>query len=338
MHPRQILHVLAIHVFAIITILAVAAVPVPAGAQQPVNPTASVVTEEQLLQQLHQIQGRGSIPDVKSYVIEQPAGREWRLFHEVLLPWIGGVVILGIIALLAIFYFWRGTVRIEEGRSGRTILRFNSFDRFAHWLVVVSFVVLALTGLNITFGKRLLLPLLGPETFSNFAMAAKYAHDYASFPFVVGVVMLFLAWVKDNLPAAGDLEWLKKGGGFVGHEHPPAWKFNAGQKMLFWFVNLATIAVAISGYLLMFPFYVTDIFGMQVAQFAHGFVAMFFVALVIAHIYIGTLGMEGGFDAMANGEVDVNWAKQHHKLWVDKELARGRAASPPAGASAEPAE
>jgi formate dehydrogenase subunit gamma len=334
----HILRVLAIHLVAMITILGFAVALVPAGAQQVVNPTASVPSEEQLLQQRHQIQGRGSIPDVKSHVIEQPAGRDWRFSHEVLLPWLGGVVILGIIALLSGFYLWRGTIRIEEGRSGRMIVRFNGLDRFAHWLVGVSFVILALTGLNITFGKRLLLPLLGPEAFSNFAATAKYAHDYASFPFVVGVVILFLAWVKDNLPAAGDLAWLKSGGGFVGHGHPPAWKFNAGQKMLFWFVILASAAAAVSGYVLMFPFYVTDIFGMQIAQFAHGFVAMFFIALFIAHLYIGTIGMEGGFDAMADGKVDLNWAKQHHRYWVEKELAGERGASKPAVIPAEAAE
>jgi formate dehydrogenase subunit gamma len=88
----------------------------------------------------------------------------------------------------------------------------------------------------------------------------------------------------------------------------------------------------------MFPFYWTDILGMQVAQVVHGVVAMVFVSLIIAHIYIGTLGMEGGFDAMADGKVDLNWAKQHHRLWLEKKLGQGRAANPPAGASATPAE
>jgi formate dehydrogenase subunit gamma len=310
----------------------------PASAQRepaPVNPTASAVNEEQLLQQLRNIQGRGSIPDVKSYVIEQPDGRVWRTVHETALPWIGGAAILGIIGLLAIVYFMRGAIRIEAGRSGRTLLRFNSLERFAHWLVGVTFVILALTGLNITFGKRLLLPLLGPEAFSGFAIAAKYAHDYMSFPLVLGVVLLFLLWVKENFPTAADVVWLKKGGGFVGHEHPPAWKFNAGQKMLFWFVVLATIAIAVSGYFLMFPFFFANITGMQIAQVIHGLVAMAFIALIIAHIYIGTLGMEGGFDAMTDGKVDLNWAKQHHRLWVEQ-LAEERPA--PSGASAAPAE
>ena len=146
-----------------------------------------------------------------------------------------------------------------------------------------------------------------------------------------------LLWIWNNFPTAADVEWLKEGGGMVGNKHPPAWKFNAGQKLLFWFIVIATAAVAISGYFLMFPFYVTDIAGMQLAQIVHGLVAVLFTALIIAHIYIGTLGMEGAFEAMGTGEVDLNWAKQHHRLWVEQEMAKGRGAGEPSGAAASAA-
>jgi formate dehydrogenase subunit gamma len=280
------------------------------------------------------ISGRGSIPDAKSYNLEQPAGREWREFHQVTLPWVGGILIVGMVVLLAIFYLVRGSIRIEGGRSGRTLQRFNALDRLVHWTVAVSFVVLAVTGLNITFGKTLLLPVVGPETFSEWSEWAKYAHNYLSFAFTIGVVLMALLWIWFNFPSAADVQWLKEAGGMVGKKHPPAWKFNAGQKLLFWFIVFATAAVAISGYILMFPFYVTDITGMQLAQVVHGLVAVLFTALIIAHIYIGTLGMEGAFEAMGTGEVDLNWAKQHHRLWVEQEMAKGRGAPEPTGASA----
>lgn len=329
-----------IRLFMATIALLMLAAAAPVAAQQPssVDPNASAVQEEQLLQQLHRIQGLGTIPDTKSYVIEQPMGRVWRLFHEVYLHWIGGVVILGLVALLLVFYLTRGAIRIEGGRSGRTIKRFNSFERFTHWTIAVSFVILAVTGLNITFGKELLLPLVGPDAFSSWSIAAKYAHDYSSFPFVIGVIVLFLLWVRENLFTKVDIEWFKEGGGMIGHKEPPAWKFNAGQKALFWLVVLGTIGVAASGAFLLFPFYVTNILGMQIAQVIHALIAIAFVGLIIAHVYIGTLGMEGGFDAMGTGEVDLNWAKQHHSLWVEQELGQGRAASPPAGATPTPAE
>ena len=336
MAHARIRRILAAIGFLIVAAIAAAA---PAAAQQPssVNPTANAVKEQQLLQQNYRIQGLGSIPDVKSYVIEQPMGRTWRLVHEVYLHWIAAAVILGVVVLLGLFFLLRGRIRIKDGRSGRTILRFNSFERMTHWVVAVSFVILALTGLNITFGKQLLLPLIGPDAFSQWSIMAKYAHDYSSFPFVLGVVVLFLLWARPNVLTAVDIEWFKQGGGMVGHKDPPAWKFNGDQKLLFWLVVLGTVGVAGSGIFLLFPFYLTNIFGMQIAQVIHALIAIAFVALIIAHLYIGSLGMEGGFEAMGTGEVDLNWAKQHHALWVEQELGQGRAAAPPAGAATRPA-
>jgi formate dehydrogenase subunit gamma len=316
-----------------IAFLALAMSAQPVSAQQPtsVNPQASAVKEDQLLQQFKTIQGRGSIPDTKSYTIEQPAGREWRHFHEVTLRWIGGVVILGILAVLIIFYLWRGMVRIESGRSRRTIVRFNALERLVHWMTATCFIILALSGLNITFGRPLLLPLMSPEAFTGWSEWAKYAHNYLSFPFTLGVILIFFMWIAGNIPNKVDVEWFKRGGGIAGHDHPPAYRFNGGQKAIYWIVVLGGTAVAISGYVLMFPFYGTGIQSMQAAEVAHGIVAMLFVAAMLAHIYIGTIGMEGAFEAMGTGTVDVNWATEHHSLWVDEELRGNSAVIRPIG-------
>jgi formate dehydrogenase subunit gamma len=301
------------------------------SAQQPnsVNPNASAVQEQQLLNQLKMIEGRGSIPDTKSYVLEHPAGRDWRTFHNVTLRWIGLIAMAGMLLLLAIFYLWRGSIKLRSGFSGNTIVRFNTFERFTHWLTAVSFIVLGITGLNITFGRKLLLPVMGPEAFSTWSEWAKYSHNYLSFAFTLGVVLMFLMWVGENFPTAADGEWLKKGGGMFDKDdktHPPAYKFNAGQKILYWLVISCSLAMMISGFMLMFPFYGGLTVGnMQLAEVFHGVVGMLFVALIFGHIYIGTVGMEGAFDAMSDGQVDLNWAKEHHSLWVEEETNNGRA-------------
>ena len=326
---------------ALVFIVALAA---PVSAQQPssVNPTASSVKEQQLLNALQQggaISGRVTIPDQKSANLIHPAGRDWREFHEGTLKWIGGIAILGMLALLVIFYLWRGSIAIEGGRSGRKILRFNGFERFVHWLTATTFIILGITGLNITFGRALILPWMGPEAFSAWSEWAKYAHNYLSFGFTIGVVLMFLMWIGQNFPTAADVAWLKAGGGMgKGQKHPPAWKFNAGQKLLYWFVALGGAAMIISGYMLMFPFYGgLNVGNMELAEVFHGVVGVLFVALIIAHIYLGTLGMEGAFEAMSEGTVDVNWAKEHHALWVEQEMARG-AGETPRQAMARPAE
>ena len=293
----------------------------PCSAQQ-INPTASSVREQQLLQEFDRIQGRVSIPDQRSSVLVQPAGREWREFRNVTLRGIGGIAILGMLAVLIIFYLSRGMVRLESGRSGRTIVRFTPFERFVHWMTATCFVVLAISGLNITFGRSLLLPLIGHETFSEWSQWAKYAHNYLSFPFTIGVVLIFLMWIAGNIPNKVDVNWFKRGGGIVGHDHPPAYRFNAGQKAIYWIVVIGGGLVAATGYELMFPFYLSGIEGMQLAQIVHSTVAMLFMAAMLAHIYIGTIGMEGAFEAMGSGTVDVNWAREHHSLWLEEQNAR----------------
>ncbi|MBI5263308.1 MAG: formate dehydrogenase subunit gamma [Bradyrhizobium sp.] len=304
-----------------ILLLLVLAPPVPSTAQQ-VNPTASAVKEQQLLQELNRIEGRVSIPDQRSGVLEQPQGRDWRAFHNVTLRWIGGVAIVGMLAVLVIFYLTRGMVRLESGRSGRTLVRFNAFERFVHWMTATCFIILAISGLNITFGRPLLLPLISFEAFSEWSQWAKYAHIYLSFPFTIGVVLIFLMWIAGNIPNKVDVEWLKRGGGIVGHDQPPAYRFNAGQKAIYWIVVIGGALVAATGYGLMFPFYLTGIEGMQLAHIIHSVVAVLFVAAMVAHIYMGTIGMEGAFEAMGSGEVDVNWAREHHSLWLDEQMAR----------------
>jgi formate dehydrogenase subunit gamma len=254
----------------------------------------------------------------------------------VLLRRIGLVVIFGMLAVLAAGYFLLGRMRVSAGRSGTRVLRFTGFERFSHWLTAISFVVLALTGLNITFGKVALRPLIGPDAFSLVAQYAKYTHNYVSFAFVTGLVLIVAMWIKDNIPRKIDITWLKEGGGFIRSKHPTAGRFNAGEKLVFWFALGAGAAVAISGYLLIFPFYVTNIFGMQIAQVVHSIIALLFIAVILAHIYIGTLGMEGAFEAMGTGSVDLNWAKEHHGAWLEEEVTKGRVAAE--GLSVAPAE
>jgi formate dehydrogenase subunit gamma len=307
-----------------ISMLAITAT-VPAFAQKLApdgapDPTASVTNEQTLLKEFPRAQGRIDIPDTKASVLIQPAGRTWNYFHEVLLHRGGAIVIVGTIALLALAYLIMGRIRISAGRSGVKILRFKPLERFSHWLTAVSFVILGLTGLNITFGKIVLLPVVGPEAFSTIALAAKYVHNFVSFSFVLGLFLIIAIFFRDNLFERVDIDWVKQGGGFIKNKHAPAGRFNLGEKGVYWLSLLAGIAVSASGFVLLFPFYGTNIANMQIAQVIHAVVAVLFVALILAHIYIGTLGMEGAFEAMGTGEVDLNWAKEHHDLWLARQF------------------
>jgi formate dehydrogenase subunit gamma len=290
-----------------------------AGAQTTLpEPTRGLTNNADMWRGVRQgVEGYVSIPNKQAGVLIQSEGETWRNWRNGPISTYGSWIMLGMIVVLALFFAIRGRIRIESGWSGRTLLRFNVIERAVHWLTATCFVLLAITGLNVLYGRYVLLPVLGPHAFSTITMWGKLAHNFLSFGFTLGIVLMLVMWVGNNLPTRADLVWLAKGGGmFSKGTHPPAWKFNAGQKLLFWAVIGFGILISISGYLLMFPLWFVSLQETQLAQVAHAVIAVVFIAVIIGHIYIGTLGMEGAFDAMGTGRVDENWAREHHALWV----------------------
>jgi formate dehydrogenase subunit gamma len=307
-------------------------------------------------------QGQVSIPDKKAAQLVQSDGEAWRNFRNGPLPQYGAWALGGILVLLAAFFVLRGRIRIEHGWAGRTITRFTDVERFGHWLLATSFIILALTGLNVLYGRYFLLPVIGADAFAALSQAAKWLHNYVAFAFMAGLALTFLVWLRHNFPSWRDVVWLLKGGGLlVKGVHPPSWKFNAGQKILFWLVMLGGLSLSLSGIALLFPFQtalfaktfaalnmvgfdlptsLTPVQEMQYATSWHGIIALALTVVIVAHIYIGTLGMEGAFSAMGSGEVDVNWAKEHHSLWAEREIEHMQeaAAGETGAARAAPAE
>jgi formate dehydrogenase subunit gamma len=312
----RLVAVLALGLFALF------AQPQAAQAQDIVNPTAQSVTEDALLGALSgdaQVQGRVTIPDDLSSGLIKPGNRNWADTHGGPVRTTTLIAVVGMLAVLVAFYLIRGKIRIDSGPSSERILRFTSMERFAHWLMAVSFIVLAITGLNLVFGRAVILPLFGEGVFGTLSAWGKVAHNYMGFAFMLGLLLSFLYWVVHNIPDKVDLKWLSQGGGlFVKGVHPPAKKFNAGQKGIFWSVTIGGAALSFTGVMLLFPEMAGGEAGWQLYQVIHGIVAAVLTAIVIAHIYIGSVGMEGAYDAMGSGEVDLNWAKEHHSLWVDE--------------------
>jgi len=285
--------------------------------------------------------GSVSMKDELGAVMIQSEGDNWRALRNGPISNIGAFAMFIMLFVLTMFYMVRGKIRIEKGPSGKTILRFGSIDRFAHWLMAGSFVVLGLTGLNMLYGRYVLLPVIGKDAFAALTAAGKYAHNFLAFAFMAGLALSFLLWVRHNIPNKVDWQWIKMGGGIVKKGvHPPAKKFNAGQKIIFWAVMIGGLSVSMSGIALMFPFQTTmfgDTFALlnglgfglptdftplqeqQLNQLWHGFVSLVLIVMIMAHIYIGSVGMEGALDAMNSGHVDRNWAKEHHSLWVEEE-------------------
>jgi len=301
--------------------------PVGTSAQdlaQQINPTELAVEEGALLDALgsgEPLAGRVSIPNPAAANLIKPGNRDWSTLHTETMRKVTVWSLLGMLALLAVFYLVRGRIRVEAGMSGRSIRRFNWLERFAHWLAAVPFVVLALTGLNLEVGRYVLLPYIGAESFGTLTHWGKMAHNFLAWPFMLGVILIFLFWIKDNFPTAVDMQWFARAGGlFSRGDHPPARRFNGGQKLVFWSVVIGGTLMSLTGLQLLFPAEAASAAAWQQSQVMHGVVAAVMVAIMLAHAYIGSLGMEGAFDAMGSGDVDLNWARQHHSLWVDERL------------------
>ena len=290
----------------------------------------------------------------------QDRGMWWLTFREgPLLTW-GLYALAGMAVLLALFFLIRGRIRVDGTVSARTLTRFVGIERFSHWLLASSFILLGITGLITLAGRKWLIPAFGPENFALIATASKWVHNNVSWAFMLALVLIFVMWVWHNLPDWTDLVWIAKGGGIIGKAHPPAKKFNFGQKIVFWSVIVLGASISASGLSLLFPFELPmfaatfeklNAFGlpqmigmapletalapheeMQYAQLWHAIVSFALMVIIVAHIYIGSLGMEGAFDAMGSGEVSQEWADQHHSIWAAEEKARAR------GRAAEPAE
>ena len=301
-----------------------------------------------------------SIPDKKAGILVQSEGAEWRAYRNGPLKAYYVYALAGMLGLLVLFFLLRGRIRVEHGFAGRTIERFNNLERFGHWLLAGSFILLALTGLNILYGRYVLLPVMGPEAFSEMSILGKWIHNNVAWAFMLALVLVFFQWVMHNLPTWTDVKWIAQGGGlFTKGVHPDSRKFNAGQKLIFWSTIILGASLSLSGIALLFPdqtammsktFVFLNNFGfnletnltstqeMQYQVTWHGIVAIAMIVIIIAHIYIGSLGMEGAFAAMGSGHVDVNWAKEHHNLWVEEEEAKQGAGASSPGAAATPAE
>jgi formate dehydrogenase subunit gamma len=248
------------------------------------------------------------------------AGEAWRqVRNKWIIPYGGSLFVITLLAL-ALFYFKKGSLGGHVPYTGRLIERFTYFERAAHWSNAIAFCALAISGLVIAFGKFLLLPVIGASLFGWLTFALKNVHNFAGPLFAVSLVVVFITFVRDNIPNLADLTWLRKGGGLFGGEEVPSGRFNAGEKVVFWGGVFALgLVVIASGLVLdeLVPGMAYLRGDMQIANMVHGIATVLMMVMFTAHIYLGTIGMKDAYNGMKTGLVDEGWAKEHHELWFD---------------------
>lgn len=266
-------------------------------------------------------EGFTTVKGVETGVLVSSQGNTWRAIRNGLITPYGGAAVILVAAAILLFYAKKGEIKLQHPRTGRKVTRFTPNERRAHWVVAISFVCLAFSGIVLLFGKHILLWLLGYTLFAWLAGFSKNLHIIAGFFFLLGVIPLFSMFWKDNLWHKSDAEWIRKAGGLASGEHVPSRRFNFGEKVWFWaglcFFGLIMI---VSGLALTFPNLFDTRAAMQYAQIVHATSACLVIAMSLGHIYMGTIGMEGSFEAMKTGEVDESWAKEHHEIWYEEEV------------------
>ena len=270
-------------------------------------------------------------------VLVQSAGETWRQLRNGPITFYGGWLLVLVSVAIAALYFASGPIKLHEKPTGKLIERFSAAERWAHWVMGISFVVLGISGLIILFGKYVLLPVIGYTLFAWLTALAKNLHNFVAPLFMVSLVVFIIMFIKDNFPKAYDVQWVAKFWGFMtGRAHVPSGRFNAGEKAWFWGgVVVLCLIVSGSGLVLLFPNFDQVRSTMQQANIIHVVAGVLVIAASLGHIYMGTIGVEGAYQSMRTGYVDEIWAREHHQIWYD-EVKSGAEAGANATKSAAP--
>ncbi len=273
----------------------------------------------------------GQYGATEANVIVQRGGNTWRHLRNGPFALVAGVLLLVVPFILFVFYQTIGPIP-EEPKTGRRIRRFTAWERHVHWATAYTFIALAITGIIIMYGKKIMLPWMGHDLFSWVAIISKYLHNFVGPLFILCSILMFITFVRRNFFNRRDWQWVKQGGGLVSHKHVPAGFFNAGEKAWFWLgVTLLGIVMSVSGLILDFVTFGQTRWVLQVANYLHIAGAALYIAAAMGHIFIGTWGTPGAYQAMREGTVDESWAQAHHAIWYEQVRNGGAPGVPPDG-------
>jgi formate dehydrogenase subunit gamma len=267
--------------------------------------------------------GYTAVKGQETNVLIQGTGQIWREIRNGPVVTYGAWVLAAVIVLLGLVYMILGPARLAQPRSGVNVERWSLFERTLHWFLAIVFIILAITGLSLLYGRAVLIPVMGHEAFAVYADLSKVVHNYSGPVFAATLLVMLLIWIRDNLFTRVDWEWIKQGGGYFDKgSHPHSYKLNAGEKIWFWALFFFGIGVSITGLLMDFPNLGWERGTMQLANVIHAVLAILLIAFSLGHIYLGTIGKECLFECMVSGTVDEVWARQHHDLWLEEVKAK----------------
>lgn len=202
-----------------------------------------------------------------------------------------------------------------RGGAKRYVEKYSAIDRLLHFIHLISFIVLAITGLSMAYRWT----GLGEFLFGSMKNV-KSVHEFFGWVLVISGGLLFLKLLPESIFKPYDFKWFAKLGGYLDpshRTHAPAGKVNAGQKVYYWFSVIALIIMAVTGFSLMYDLVPKEERALFLA--IHFITATLWIAFFIIHIYLATIANPGTIWAMINGKVSEDYIKVHNPEWY-KEL------------------
>lgn len=243
-------------------------------------------------------------------------------FHQQIVSPYVGVVIMLVIFGIVVHYHSYGPKRITFDPYSQEIERFSLTERAVHLFRLIAFIILAITGLILAFNLHLWQDLL-------FASAQQllYWHIWSGVVFIATTLTGMFLWFRDALFASYDREWVRRIGGYLGYKgEVPAGRFNAGQKMFYWYTTIFGAIMIVSGLVLIFK----SVFMLSticITSTVHNLIGFVMIAGVMAHAYLGTIANPGTWRVLVDGSVTREWALHHHINWYKDLIRKGRISS-----------
>jgi formate dehydrogenase subunit gamma len=197
------------------------------------------------------------------------------------------------------------------------VLRYTFRERLMHWTAGLSYVYLLLTGLAFWSPWLYWLAfIVGGPTVS------RALHPWVGLIFTVAVLWMYRVWAAQMRSTETDRSWWRALRHYVRNEDdqvPPADRFNAGQKLLFWGFLVCGIVLLLSGLVLWVPHWIpwSLDFLRLIAVIVHPIAALLTIALFMIHVYMGTAVEPGAFGSIVRGDVSRKWAARYHRAWYE---------------------
>jgi len=231
-------------------------------------------------------------------------------FHQQILSPVVSTAIIIVIFFLTLHYHSYGPKHIRFIPDSGEIKRFSVFERSIHLFRLISFVILSVSGLIMAFNWYRWQELLFKSPQQMLLI-----HIIAGIIFTLATIIGLILWFKDALFTSDDKDWMKKLGGYLGYKGEVAsGRFNAGQKMFYWYTSIFGVLISITGLLLicktLLPLSIICLIST-----IHNLIAFILISGVLSHAYLGTVANPGTWRVLVDGYVTKIWAEHHHPQW-----------------------